>query len=104
MSDVGVFGFQRRICVSVIRLILTKKEIDFHFHDTGNEGKNLRPRVSRVDAWKPKKRAAERGSVPRLAAAEGSRSARPGAGSVSPSAGVSAPARAWRRRVGAASL
>jgi hypothetical protein len=53
MSDVAVFGFQRSIYVNVGRLILTKKEIDFHFHDTGNEGKNQRPRASRVHAWKP---------------------------------------------------
>ena len=37
MSQVTVFGFPRSTFVKVVRLILTEKGIDYHFHDTEPE-------------------------------------------------------------------
>jgi glutathione S-transferase len=35
--DITVYGFHRSTFVKVVRLILTEKGIDYHFHDTETE-------------------------------------------------------------------
>ena len=37
MAEVTIFGFPRSTYVKVVRLIPTKKGVDYHFHDTETE-------------------------------------------------------------------